>query len=102
MSSRLLSRRLIALAFASTLFAAPSFAQDDAKDYPNRSIKIIVPFPAGGPTDVNMRILGQKLSEMWGQGESQRLWCFRVEVRETMSNMAYREGHREWNEDLFA
>jgi tripartite-type tricarboxylate transporter receptor subunit TctC len=27
-----------------------------------------VPFPAGGPTDVNMRILGQKLSEIWGQG----------------------------------
>ena len=27
-----------------------------------------MPFPAGGPTDVNMRILGQKLSEMWGQG----------------------------------
>ena len=47
MSSRLLSRRLIALAFASTLFAAPSFAQDDAKDYPNRSIKIIVPFQIG-------------------------------------------------------
>jgi hypothetical protein len=25
-----------------------------------------------------------------------------VEVRETQSNMAFREGHREWNEDLFA
>jgi hypothetical protein len=24
-----------------------------------------------------------------------------VEVRETQANMAYREGHREWNEDLF-
>jgi tripartite-type tricarboxylate transporter receptor subunit TctC len=28
----------------------------------------VVPFPAGGPTDVNMRIVGQKLSELWGQG----------------------------------
>ena len=28
----------------------------------------MVPFPAGGPTDVNMRIVGQKLSEIWGQG----------------------------------
>lgn len=36
----------------------------------------------------------------WGQGEAERLWCFRVEVRETQANMAYREGHREWNEDL--
>ena len=31
-------------------------------------MRIIVPFPAGGPTDVNIRILGQKLSELWGQG----------------------------------
>jgi hypothetical protein len=37
-----------------------------------------------------------------GHGEAQRLWCYRVEVRETQSNMAFREGHREWNEDLFA
>ncbi len=36
----------------------------------------------------------------WGPAEADRLWCFRVEVRETRSNMAYREGHREWNEDL--
>ena len=37
-------------------------------DFPNRPVRIIVPFPAGGPTDVNMRIVGQKLSEIWGQG----------------------------------
>jgi len=35
------------------------------------------------------------------KGEAERLWCYRVEVRETQSNMAFREGHREWNEDLF-
>jgi tripartite-type tricarboxylate transporter receptor subunit TctC len=40
----------------------------DAANFPNRPVRIIVPFPAGGPTDVNIRILGQKLSEMWGQG----------------------------------
>jgi hypothetical protein len=45
---------------------------------------------------------GIYVPEMWGVHESQRLWCYRVEVRETQSNMAYREGHREWNEDLFA
>jgi tripartite-type tricarboxylate transporter receptor subunit TctC len=45
-----------------------SQAQDAAAGYPNRPIRIVVPFPAGGPTDVNMRILGQKLSEYLGQG----------------------------------
>ena len=45
---------------------------------------------------------GVYIPDMWGQGEAQRLWCYRVEVRETQSNMAFREGHREWNEDLFA
>lgn len=44
---------------------------------------------------------GVYIPDMWGKGESERLWCFRVEVRETQSNMAFREGHREWGEDLF-
>jgi 6-pyruvoyltetrahydropterin/6-carboxytetrahydropterin synthase len=35
-----------------------------------------------------------------GAGEADRVWCYRVEVRETQSNMAWREGHREWNENL--
>lgn len=61
-------RALLALALlAAAAFAAPTHAQD-AAGFPNRPVKIVVPFPAGGPTDVNMRILGQKLSEMWGQG----------------------------------
>ena len=45
---------------------------------------------------------GVYIPDLWGKGEAERLWCFRVEVRETQANMAYREGHREWNEDLFA
>ena len=44
---------------------------------------------------------GVYIPDMWGQAESKRLWCYRVEVRETQANMACREGHREWNEDLF-
>ena len=47
-------------------------------------------------------INGVYIPDCWGPGEAQRLWCFRVEVRETQTNMAYREGHREWGEDLFA
>ena len=45
---------------------------------------------------------GVYIPDFWGPGEASRLWCYRVEVRETQSNMAFREGHREWNEDLFA
>jgi 6-pyruvoyltetrahydropterin/6-carboxytetrahydropterin synthase len=45
---------------------------------------------------------GVYIPEMWGDGEAKRLWCYRVEVRETQANMAFREGHREDNEDLFA
>ena len=41
------------------------------------------------------------IPETWGSGEADRIWCYRVEVRETLANMAFREGHREWNEDLF-
>lgn len=37
----------------------------------------------------------------YGQVEADRLWCCRVEVRETPSNMAMRVGHREDGEDLF-
>jgi 6-pyruvoyltetrahydropterin/6-carboxytetrahydropterin synthase len=40
------------------------------------------------------------IPQMWGESEANRLWCYRVEVRETQSNMAFREGHREWNENL--
>jgi len=43
---------------------------------------------------------GVYIPDNWGQGEADRLWCFKVEVRETQSNMAHRNGHREWNENL--
>jgi len=45
---------------------APAAAQD-AKDYPNRAIHIVVSFPAGGPADVAARLLAQRMNEDWGQ-----------------------------------
>ena len=53
----------IALSAALTAFALPVVAQT----YPAKPIKIVVPFPAGGTSDVLARILGQKLTESWGQ-----------------------------------
>ena len=35
--------------------------------FPDRSVKIVVPFPAGGSNDVVARLLGARLSELWGQ-----------------------------------
>jgi len=38
-----------------------------AQDYPNRPLTMIIPFAAGGPTDVLGRVLGQRMSEILGQ-----------------------------------
>jgi tripartite-type tricarboxylate transporter receptor subunit TctC len=54
--------RLSALAAASAL-ARPALAQA----WPSRPIRFIVPFPAGGTTDIIARIIGQWLSERLGQ-----------------------------------
>ena len=38
-----------------------------AQSYPAKPIKIVVPFPAGGTSDVLARLIGQKMTENWGQ-----------------------------------
>lgn len=42
-------------------------AQSPAASYPDKPIRMIVPFAAGGPTDMLARAIGQKLTERWGQ-----------------------------------
>jgi tripartite-type tricarboxylate transporter receptor subunit TctC len=62
-------RRLIALsaaqAVAPNLLTSTAVAQK--ADFPNRPVHLIVPVAAGGPTDIVGRMLGDKLSKMWGQ-----------------------------------
>ena len=53
----------IALSAALTAIALPVAAQT----WPAKPIKIVVPFPAGGTSDVLARILAQKMTESWGQ-----------------------------------
>jgi tripartite-type tricarboxylate transporter receptor subunit TctC len=62
-----MNTRLIALALLSALATSPTTAQERADAFPTRAIKIVVPFPAGGPSDVLARMIGQKMSEDWGQ-----------------------------------
>jgi tripartite-type tricarboxylate transporter receptor subunit TctC len=49
------------------LLAGPACAQDPAPAYPNRAIRIIVPFPAGGAADALPRIVAERISAKWGQ-----------------------------------
>ena len=54
----MISRIVFLLAFATTVAA---------QTYPNKPIRIIATFTAGGPVDITARILAQKLTEAWGQ-----------------------------------
>src|SRR5215831_6207527 len=63
----LMNRCWIALAILSAAIAGTAAAQERPAAFPTRAIKIVVPFPAGGPSDVLARMIGQKMSEDWGQ-----------------------------------
>jgi tripartite-type tricarboxylate transporter receptor subunit TctC len=62
----MIKNSLLALAAATMLIGASANAQTSS-NYPAKPIKIVVPFPAGGTSDVLARIFGQKITEHWGQ-----------------------------------
>lgn len=61
-----MNRRLFLAAIAA-MAAGKSFAQQSAASWPTKSIRFIVPYAAGGPTDVAARILAEALSQRLSQ-----------------------------------
>jgi tripartite-type tricarboxylate transporter receptor subunit TctC len=61
-------RKWIATVIGLALLVGGTAQAQTSKDvYPNRPVRIIVPFGAGGPGDIFARLIGQKLSQQLGQ-----------------------------------
>ena len=60
-------RQFNATASAALLVPSVTTVRARAAAWPTRVVRIIVPFAAGGPTDVIGRIVGEQLSKTWGQ-----------------------------------
>ena len=65
----MITRVAAALCFVISFLPAPSgiTAGVAAENYPRRPIRIVVPFPPGGPTDILMRVIAQRMSELWAE-----------------------------------
>jgi tripartite-type tricarboxylate transporter receptor subunit TctC len=59
--------RAFGAALLATVAVCISGAVCAAEPYPAKTVRIVVPFPAGGSTDLVARNLAQRLSELWGQ-----------------------------------
>jgi tripartite-type tricarboxylate transporter receptor subunit TctC len=62
-------RKFFLSMIAAALAAMPALAQqgDEASDYPNRTVKIVVSAPPGGGLDIAARVLADKLQQRWSQ-----------------------------------
>lgn len=58
----------LTVVIAITIVDAAAQGSDAARNFPDRPIRIVVPFPPGGPVDIDMRIIAQRMSQDWGVG----------------------------------
>ena len=63
----MITRRNFALSLAALPFGLAKIATAHAQAYPSKPIRFVVPFPAGGSTDVGARLIAEKLSRAFGQ-----------------------------------
>ena len=61
---RVTRRNLMALAFSVLALSHPAVK---AQDFPARPVRLVLPYPAGGLSDVTTRTLAERLSKRWGQ-----------------------------------
>src|SRR5260370_42144080 len=59
--------RFLLAASLAILASGAAAAEDPSASFPHRPIRMIVPFPAGGPSDIVARLIGQTISRDWGQ-----------------------------------
>ena len=59
--------RRLGLKFAGTILVALSACGAYAQGFPERAVKIVVPYPPGNPLDTPTRMIAGKLSQLWGQ-----------------------------------
>ncbi|MBB1602892.1 tripartite tricarboxylate transporter substrate binding protein [Variovorax sp. UMC13] len=64
--TKTLHRRALCAALLASAIAVPAFAAEP-NDWPNRPLRVIIPFAPGGATDVAARIVGQELAKELGQ-----------------------------------
>src|SRR5450631_4434763 len=60
-------RRFLIATLCAAMLCALSVGPTLAQQFPSRTVMIVVPYPAGGSTDVLARALAADLSKVWGQ-----------------------------------
>ena len=67
MKMNVIKNACFGLMLAWSFGASSGIAAAQTQNYPNRPVKLIAGYPPGGGTDMQARLVAQKLSEMWGQ-----------------------------------